>query len=65
VNATILPVLFLSDVFINTSDAPGWVLWVGKVFPVKHFAEMLQAAFLPQAVAWRWSNVLPAAGVAG
>ena len=58
VNATILPVLFLSDVFINTTNAPAWVQWVGKIFPVKHFAEMLQAAFLPQSVAWRWSNVL-------
>jgi len=67
VNATILPMLFLSDVFINTNDAPDWVQWVGKIFPVKHFAEMLQAAFLPQAVAWRWTNVLIVAawGVVG
>ena len=58
VNASILPVLFLSDVFINTSQAPAWVQWVGKVFPVKHFAEAVQSAFLPQVVAWRWANVL-------
>jgi ABC-2 type transport system permease protein len=58
VNATILPILFLSDVFINTNDAPGWVLWVGKIFPVKHFAELLQSTFLPRVVAWNWTNVL-------
>ena len=58
VNATVLPVLFLSDVFINTSEAPAWVQWIGKVFPVKHFAEAVQSAFLPQVVTWRWSNVL-------
>ena len=62
VNATILPVLFLSDVFINTAQAPAWVQWVGRVFPVKHFAEAVQAAFLPQVVAWRWTNVLIVAG---
>lgn len=58
VNATILPVLFLSNVFINTAQAPDWVKWIGEVFPVEHFAEALQASVLPQVVAWRWSDVL-------
>ena len=58
VNATILPVLFLSDVFINTEQAPAWVQWVGRVFPVKHLAEALQSSFLPGVVGWRWTNVL-------
>jgi ABC-2 type transport system permease protein len=58
VNATILPVLFLSDVFINTTQAPAWVQWIGKIFPVKHFAEALQASVLPQVVSWLWWNVL-------
>ena len=58
VNATILPVLFLSDVFINTEQAPAWVQWVGRVFPVKHLAEALQSTFLPGVVGWRWTNVL-------
>ncbi len=57
VNATVLPLLFLSDVFINTSRAPEWVQWIGKIFPVKHFAEALQSSFLPQVVPWRWTNV--------
>lgn len=58
VNATILPVLFLSDVFINTEQAPAWIQWVGRIFPAKHFAESLQSALLPQVVAWDWKNVL-------
>jgi ABC-2 type transport system permease protein len=58
VNATVLPILFLSDVFINTNNAPGWVLAVGKIFPVKHFAELLQSGFLPQVVAWNWTNLV-------
>lgn len=58
VNATILPVLFLSDVFINTEQAPAWIQWVGRIFPVKHFAESIQSALLPEVVAWDWKNVL-------
>lgn len=58
VNATVLPVLFLSDVFINTNQAPEWVQLVGEVFPVKHFAELLQSTFVPHAVPWDWANLL-------
>ncbi len=67
VNATILPLLFLSDVFIPVEGAPDWVQWVGKIFPVKHFSEALQSAFIPQAVPWSWTNivVIAAWGVAG
>lgn len=67
VNVTILPILFLSDVFIPVNDAPAWVDWVGKVFPVRHFSEAMQAAFIPQAVAWSWAEILVIAawGVAG
>lgn len=67
VNATILPVLFLSDVFINTTEAPEWVQWVGKVFPVKHLAEAFQSTLLPGVVPWNWTNLLIVAawGAAG
>lgn len=58
VNATILPILFLSDVFIPVANAPEWVQWVGRIFPVKHFSEALQSAFIPEAVAWSWGDVL-------
>jgi ABC-2 type transport system permease protein len=47
VNATILPLLFISDVFIPLNDAPDWLLAVGDIFPVKHFSEALQTAFNP------------------
>lgn len=47
VNATILPLLFMSDVFIPLKDAPAWFRWIGEVFPVKHFSESLQTAFNP------------------
>jgi ABC-2 type transport system permease protein len=47
VNATILPLLFLSGIFIPLDDnAPRWMVAVGDFFPVKHFAEAMRAGFL-------------------
>ena len=48
VNAVILPLLFISDVFIPLRDnAPVWLGLVGDLFPVKHLSLALQAAFNP------------------
>ena len=47
VNGTILPLLFVSDVFIRTEDAPSWLNTFASIFPVKHFSEALQATFNP------------------
>jgi ABC-2 type transport system permease protein len=39
VNATVLPLLFLSGIFIPLgSNAPTWIVWVARMFPVRHFA---------------------------
>lgn len=47
VNAVILPLLFLSGIFIPLDkNAPEWMKVVGNVFPVKHFAEAMRAGFL-------------------
>ena len=47
VNAIILPLLFLSGIFIPLGDdAPAWMKVIGNVFPVKHFAEAMRAGFL-------------------
>ena len=45
VNASILPILFLSDIFIPFDNPPAWVDFVGKVFPVRHFSDAMQAAY--------------------
>jgi ABC-2 type transport system permease protein len=45
VNASILPLLFISDIFLNI-DAD-WVVTVSNIFPVRHFSEALQAVFNP------------------
>jgi ABC-2 type transport system permease protein len=47
VNAVILPLLFLSGIFIPLGDdAPAWIRFVGTVFPIKPFADALLAGFL-------------------
>jgi ABC-2 type transport system permease protein len=57
VNATILPLLFLSGIFIPIGDnAPAWITWIARIFPVKHFADGIQAGFL--GTAFHWSDVL-------
>jgi ABC-2 type transport system permease protein len=47
VNAAILPLLFLSGIFIPLdSEAPEWIATVADIFPVKHFTDAMRAGFL-------------------
>ena len=44
VNAAILPLLFLSGIFIPLdNEAPKWITTVADIFPVKHFADAMRA----------------------
>ena len=69
VNASILPILFLSDIFIPlTSRTPRWVDVVSNIFPVRHFAEAMQTAFFsPTGSGFQWGDlaVVAAWGVFG
>jgi ABC-2 type transport system permease protein len=65
VNAVILPLLFLSGVFIPLSEAPAWMVWVGRVFPVSHFLTGMQAGFLGGSFSWGDVLVLLAWGLGG
>jgi ABC-2 type transport system permease protein len=47
VNASILPLLFISGVFIPMEDAPAWLNTFADVFPVRHFSSALLTAFNP------------------
>ena len=47
VNATILPLLFISDIFIPLDNAPEWLTTLANVFPIKHLSEAMQVAFSP------------------
>jgi len=56
INAAILPLLFLSGVFIPIGpDAPAWVLWVGRIFPVRHLVQAMQNSYL--GLPFHWSDV--------
>jgi ABC-2 type transport system permease protein len=47
VNATILPLLFISDVFIPLENPPAWLDITSKIFPVKHFVSGMLASYFP------------------
>jgi len=66
VNASILPLLFLSGIFVPFGNStPDWIVWVARVFPIRHFAVGMQAGFL--GTTFHWSDVLVVAawGLAG
>jgi ABC-2 type transport system permease protein len=66
VNAVILPLLFLSGIFIPFGNStPSWVLWIARIFPVKHFADGMQAAFLGTSFHWTDVLIVAAWGLAG
>ncbi|MEX0796721.1 MAG: ABC transporter permease [Acidimicrobiia bacterium] len=46
-NATILPIAFVSDIFIPTENPPAWMEFIGNFFPLKHFGDAFRAAFDP------------------
>ena len=46
-NMCVLPIYFVSDVFIIMDDAPGWMSIVGDIFPIKHLTHALRHTFDP------------------
>ena len=59
VNALILPLLFLSGVFIPLgANAPAWVQWVGRIFPVRHLVDAMRASYLGLPFDWGDIGVL-------
>lgn len=66
VQATILPLLFISGIFIPFGNkTPSWIVWISKIFPVRHFALGMQAGYV--GTPFHWSDVLIVAawGLAG
>ena len=58
-NATILPLAFVSDVFVVSEDAPDWIETIGNIFPLKPFVNAFQDCFNPliDAPAFNWANL--------
>ena len=66
VNVIILPLLFLSGIFIPLgNNPPAWMLWVGRIFAIRHFLSRMQAGFLGSPFSWTDVLVVAAWGVAG
>ncbi len=79
VNAIILPLLFLSGIFIPLGvNSPQWIRTVSGIFPVRHFADALRRAYLgnvarttpvgvvhPWHIAWGDLLIVAAWGVIG
>jgi ABC-2 type transport system permease protein len=66
VNASILPLLFLSGIFIPFGDdTPQWIVTLAGVFPVKPFADGMQAGFVGTPFEWSDVAVVGAWGVLG
>jgi ABC-2 type transport system permease protein len=58
-NAIILPLAFVSNIFIALEDPPRWIEVIGGLFPLKPFAESFQACFTPfvEPPAFDWANL--------
>jgi len=66
IQASILPLLFLSGIFIPFSNStPSWIMWTAKVFPVWHFAKGMLAGFVGTPFHWSDVAVVAAWGLAG
>jgi ABC-2 type transport system permease protein len=68
-NVAVLPLYFLSGVFIPESEIPSGVLQVADVFPIRHFFEAFFTAWNPNTVGagfeWGHLAVVAAWGLAG
>jgi ABC-2 type transport system permease protein len=68
-NATVLPLYFISGVFIPETEIPDGVLQVADLFPIRHFFEAFFATFDPATTGagfeWGQLAVVAAWGLAG
>lgn len=68
-NGTLLPIAFVSNVFIPLVDPPTWLEVVGDIFPLKPFADAFRDGFNPtlDGAQWHWQElgVMLAWGVVG
>jgi ABC-2 type transport system permease protein len=68
VNASILPVLFISNVFIQMENAPAWIDTLSRLLPVRHVADAmldLYARGADAGVPWADIGIVAAWGLVG
>lgn len=68
-NAIILPLAFVSNIFVPLEDPPRWIEVIGDIFPLKAFVEAFQDCFSPltEAPAFNGASLafIAAWGIAG
>jgi len=66
VQAIMLPLYFISGVFVPSINLPGWLQHVAEIFPVEHLAHGLRHAYAPGgSVVWSDLAILAAWATAG
>jgi ABC-2 type transport system permease protein len=66
VQALMLPLYFISGVFVPTASLPGWLQGIAEIFPVEHLADGLRHAYAPGGgLVWSDLAVLAAWAAAG
>ncbi|MGH3295667.1 MAG: ABC transporter permease, partial [Trebonia sp.] len=67
--ALMLPLYFISGVFVAVPDLPHWLADVGEIFPVRHLANALLVAYNPHTTGLGFSGldllIVAAWGTAG
>jgi ABC-2 type transport system permease protein len=68
-NGSVIMLGFVSEIFIVADTMPRWLVAIGDLFPLKHFANALQMAFDPYLAGspWAWNHlgVMALWGLAG
>lgn len=59
INFSILPLLFISDIFIPLEDAPDWLTTFSGLFPIKHLSEAMLGIFDPfaEGSGFEWADL--------
>lgn len=67
IQAIILPLLFISGVFIPLQNIPEWLDVVSNLFPVRHYVEAMLASFIESDIGFPWKDLAIVAiwGIAG
>ena len=60
VQAVILPLYFISGIFVPSDNIPRWLLHIADVFPVRHLSQALLKAFNPftKGAGFAWKDLL-------
>lgn len=46
INASVLPLYFVSNVFVPADNAPAWLDAVSRIFPIRHLADAVASVYL-------------------